>query len=87
MQNFPGRPLIPLDRWNRSDKAVIVSPASFHDKETIATDRLGIAVDRAYPTPPSDGLGGSDYGITANIRLRGNDTHLYRVSFQLTIAI
>ena len=83
MMEFPERPLILLDQW--IDATAVVSLASIYSRKSIRRDVVGFAVNSVSVTPPSGGLGGSDYGLHVHVALRGSDAHLYRVSFQLTV--
>jgi hypothetical protein len=82
MRTIPGRPVFDPGRWIRG--AAVASLASVYSRETGRRDEVGFAVDSATPSPPS-GDHPEEYGITAQLALRGNDTRLYRISFQLTV--
>jgi hypothetical protein len=82
MRNIRGRPAITPDRW--IDAVAVASLASVYSKETGRRDAVGFAVDSVRPSTPSGDFP-EEYGITAQLALRGNDTRLYRVSFQLTV--
>ena len=82
MGTIPGRPAIAPDRW--IDAVAVASLASIYFRETIKRDRAGFAVDSVRPEPPSGDFH-EEYGINAQLALRGNDVRFYRVSFQLTV--